>query len=112
MFNLVAPALGRPRLPSPGHSLQSAFLSHVAVAADDDEAIVALISEACRDALARGIDYVMLAFAERNPLAAAVRARFPCHSYVSMIYVVYWDDGKEAAAQLDDRIPHPEVAIL
>jgi len=112
LANFVAPLLGRPRLPAPGARLESAFLSHVAVAADDTETLVALIGEACREALRRGLDYVMLAFAERNPLAAAIRNRFPCHSYVSMIYVVYWDDGASAAAHLDARVPHPEVAVL
>ncbi len=111
-FNLVAPLMGRPRLPAPGARLESAFLSHVAVAPDDDEALVALISAASRQALRRGIDYVMIAFAERNPLATVVRKRFPCHSYVSMIYVVYWEDGAAAAAELDGRMPHPEMAIL
>ncbi len=111
-FNLVAPILGRPRLPSPGAQLESAFLSHVAVEPDGGEFLVALVADACRKALARGIDYVMIAFAERNPLAAVLRKRFPTHSYVSVIYVVYWEDGEAAAAELDGRMPHPEMAIL
>ncbi|NND48477.1 MAG: hypothetical protein HKN55_12555 [Woeseiaceae bacterium] len=111
-FNLVAPLLGRPRLPAPGARLESAFLSHAAIAPDDEEALVALIAAASREALRRGIDYVMIAFADRNPLAKIVRKRFPCHSYVSMIYVVYWEDGAAAAAELDGRLPHPEMAIL
>jgi len=111
-FNLVAPFMKRPRLPAPGARLESAFLSHVAVATDNEEALVSLIAGASREALRRGIDYVMIAFADRNPLATVVRKRFPCHSYVSMIYVVYWEDGATAAAELDGRMPHPEMAIL
>jgi len=111
-FNLVAPLAGRPRLPAPGARLESAFLSHAAIAGDDEETLLALVAEASREATRLGIDYVMIAFAERNPLAAIVRRRFPCHSYVSMIYVVYWDDGQAAAAELDGRMPHPEMAIL
>jgi hypothetical protein len=112
LLNAVAPLLSRPRLPSPGARLESAFLSHVAVSPDDEQTLVALVGNACQEALARGLDYVMLAFAERNPLADVIRKRFPCHNYVSMIYVVYWEDGAAAASQLDDRIPHPEVAVL
>ena len=112
LLNVLAPLLSRPRLPSPGARLESAFLSHVAVAPDDEQTLVALVGHACQEALARGLDYVMLAFAERNPLANVIRKRFPCHNYVSMIYVVYWEDGAVAASQLDNRIPHPEVAIL
>jgi len=111
-FNLAAPLLGRPRLPAPGARLESAFLSHVSVAPDDEEALVSLIADASREALQRGIDYVMIAFADRNPLAAIVRKRFPCHSYVSMVYLVYWDDGAASVAELDGRMPHPEMAIL
>jgi hypothetical protein len=112
LLNVVAPLLSRPRLPSPGARLESAFLSHVAVGPDDEQTLLALVGHACQEAVARGLDYVMLAFAERNPLAAVIRKRFPCHEYVSMIYVVYWEDGAAAAGELDNRIPHPEVAIL
>lgn len=111
-FNVVAPTLGRPRLPAPGARLENAFLSHVAVEPDDAETLIALIRYACRHALKRGLVYVMLAFAERNPLTAVIRKCFPSHSYVSMVYVVYWDDGKAAAGELDGRMPHPEMAIL
>jgi hypothetical protein len=112
LFNLVAPMFSRPRLPPPGSQLQSAFLSHVAVQQDDEEALVSLIGHACHAARLRKLDYVMVAFAERNPLAESVRKNFSCHEYVSMIYVVYWKDSIEAVDNLDDRIPHPEVAIL
>ena len=112
LLNLFAPLLGRPQLPPPGAGLESAFLSHVAVAEDDGETLEALIACSCRHAIERGIDYVMISFAERHPLAAVVRKRFPCHNYVSVLYVVYWDDGADAASSLDNRIPHPEVAIL
>ena len=112
LLNLAAPLLGRPRLPTPRARLESAFLSHVAVAEDDGETLEALIACSCRRAIERGIDYVMISFAERHPLTAVVRERFPCHSYVSVLYVVYWEDGADAAESLDNRIPHPEVAIL
>jgi hypothetical protein len=111
-FNIVTPLIGRPRLPVPGTRLETAFLSHVVGDPDDEETLTALIRHACRQALHRGLDYVMIAFAERNPLSAIISRRFRCHSYVSMIYLVYWDDGASEAARLDGRIPHPEMAIL
>ena len=112
LLNLVAPLAGRPRLPAPGARIESAFLSHLAVDEDDHEALVALVAAACRNAALRGIDYVMISLAGRHPLASVIRKRFPCHDYVSMIYVVFWEDGREEVDALDDRIPHPEVAIL
>lgn len=112
LLNLVAPLAGRPRLPVPGARLESAFLSHLAVEDDDDAALIELVANGCRTAVQRGIDYVMVALAARHPLAAVIRKRFPCHDYVSMIYLVYWEDGRDDADAVDDRIPHPEVAIL
>ena len=112
LLNVVAPILGRPRLPSPGAKLESAFLSHVAVNEDDEESLIALVAASCEQAMKKDIDYVMISFATRNPLANVIRKRFTSHEYISVIYVVFWDDGAGAVSMLDDRIPHPEVAIL
>ena len=111
-YNLVAPLRRRPRLPAPGARLESAYLSHLNVGPDDADAVVALVAAACREAAGRGLDYVMLGLDEANPLCAVLRARFPTHSYVSMVYVVYWEDGADAAVAIDGRMLHPEVAIL
>ena len=112
MLNLAAPVLRQPRLPAPGGRLESAFLSHLSVDEGDAAVSLALVGEAARRARARGIDYLMLGLAERHPLRQTLQKRLHCHSYVSMIYVVYWDDGREAAAGIDDRMPHPELALL
>jgi hypothetical protein len=112
LLNLVAPVMGRPRLPAPGARLESAFLSHLAIDEDDSEALVALVAAGCRVAARRGIDYAMVSLPNRHPLASVIRKRFPCHDYVSMIYLVFWEDGRDDADALDDRIPYPEVAIL
>jgi hypothetical protein len=112
LLNIVAPLIGRPRLPFPGAKLESAFLSHVAVNEDDEESLVALVAAGCEHAIRKNLDYVMISFAERNPLANVIRKRFTSHEYVSVIYVVFWEDGAEAVSMLDGRIPHPEVAIL
>jgi hypothetical protein len=112
LFNLVAPVLRQPGLPPPGHSLESAFLSHLSVNPDDDQALLTLVGEAARYALDRGIDYLILGLAERNTFCKLLQKRFTCHQYVSMIYLVYWPDGCEYAGKIDDRMPHPEMAIL
>ena len=78
----------------------------------DEEALLALVRQAARHAIPRGIDYLMVGLAARNPLAKVLEKRLYCHKYASMIYVVYWDDGREIASTIDNRIPQPEVAIL
>ena len=112
LLNLAAPALRQPRLPAPGGRLESAFLSHLSVDAGDEAALLALVGEAARRARDRGIDYLMLGLAERHPLRRTLQKRLNSHSYVSVIYVVYWDDGRGAASSIDDRVPHPELALL
>lgn len=111
-MNFVAPFRNRPRLPPPGHELKSAFLSHLSVEPDDEETLLTLIQKAGQQAVRRGIDYVMLGLAERHSHCRLLQKRFSCHKYVSMIYLVYWQDGEEYASGIDDRIPHPEMAIL
>jgi hypothetical protein len=112
LYNLAAPVMRRPRLPPPGAGLNHAFLSHLAVSPDDSEAALALVRSACLEAGRRGIDYVLVGLAERNPLCRVLAGRFPCHRYTSIMYVVYWEDGKKAAEMIDGRLPHPELAIL
>ena len=111
-FNVIAPLLRRPRLPPTGRSIESAFLSHLSVDEGDEEALLALVRHAARQAIERGIDYLMIGLAARNPLSKILQTRFHCHEYASMIYLVYWDDGRGLASTIDDRIPHPEVSIL
>lgn len=111
-FNVVAPLLRQPRLPSPGQNIQSAFLSHISVDQGDEAILLALIRYAARQAATREIDYLMLGFADRNPFSRFLQKHFSCHRYESMIYLVYWEDGREYASTIDERIPHPEVAIL
>ena len=111
-FNLVAPLLRQPRLPPPGNPLEGAFLSHLSVDQDDEATFLALVKRAAENAVARGIDYLMIGLAERNGLCRLLQKRFSCHRYSSMLYLVYWEDGRDYAAGIDNRIPHPEMAIL
>jgi hypothetical protein len=111
-FNLVAPILRQPRLPAPGSRLETTFLSHLGVAPDDADRLVAMVRAACRNALQRGLDYVMLAAAVRDPMYAAIQRHFSCHSFDSMLYLAYWEDGRTEAGCVDKRIARPEMAIL
>ena len=112
VLNFAAPVLRQPRLPAPGGCLESAFLSHLSVDTEDEAGLLALVGEAARRARSRGIDYLMLGLAERHPLVPVVQKRLHCHNYVSMVYVVYWEDGREAASGIDGRMPHAELALL
>ena len=112
VINLARPWLAAPRLPRPGEQLRSAFVSHVAVDDDDPDLLVALLAAAYNDAVGGPLDCLLLGFARRNPLLRAVEASFQHRQYVSILYVVHWEDGAAAVDALDGRIPHLEAAIL
>lgn len=112
VWNLLGSLHGRPRLPRPGEALRSAFLSHLAVDDDDETVLLALLHAAHADAVARPIDYLHLGLARRHPAFEAVRARFPAREYVSLLYLVHLAGESEATDAVDDRVAHPEVAIL
>ena len=91
---------------------ETTFLSHLAVPPDDADSLVTMVRAACRNALQRGLDYVMLAAAVRDPVYKAVQRNFSCHSFDSMLYLAYWEDGRTEAGCVDKRIARPEMAIL
>ncbi len=112
LVNIFGPWIRQPYLPPPGSVLKSAFASHLAVDDDDADTALALLRRACAEALSRGIDHLVLAFARRHPLLAPVKRAFPHREYVSVLYQVYWDEDLDRVPTLDDRIPHVEVATL
>lgn len=112
VVNALAPLLGVPRLPPVGGQLRHAFLSHLAVDDDAPELAVALLARLANRALERRLAYVALSLAERSPLTLSVRRAFRTLVYPSVIHTVHWDDGREAVARLDGRLPHLDVAVL
>jgi len=112
MVNAVGPWFGVPKLPAPGGAVRNAFLSHVAVDDDDPDVLVSLVAEAMASPRASNVAYLVTGFAERDPLLRAITGTFACRRYSSLVYLVHWEDGADAVAALDGRIPHLEVAIL
>jgi hypothetical protein len=110
--NLLAPWLGTPRLPDPGQPLPHAYLSHLAVDGDDPEIFRALVEAAHAEARARRYVYVVIGLAARHPWRAWIESRFNPRTYASVLYAVHWEDGAQAVADLDERMPHVEVALL
>ncbi|HSS48321.1 MAG TPA: hypothetical protein VLX28_05185, partial [Thermoanaerobaculia bacterium] len=108
-MNLLAPGLGTPRLPDPGHALPHAYLSHLAVDGDDPEIFRALVEAAYAEARARRYVYVVTGLAARHPWNAWLEKRFKPRAYASILYAVLWENEVVA---LDGRMPHVEVALL
>lgn len=110
-INLAAPLLGSQRLPEPGEALRHAYLSHVAVDDDSRDVFEALLVAAMNRARDLSMGYVVAGFAAQHPLLSVVRSHGNPREYVSLLYVVHWDDAG-TTAQLDGRVPHVEVALL
>jgi hypothetical protein len=111
-INRGAWLVGAPRLPDPGRALPHAYLSHVAVDGDDAAVFERLLGAILEEARRRGCAYLVAGFAARHPFLAAVRRRCRAREYASLLHVVHGEDGAGAAARLDDRVPHVEVALL
>jgi hypothetical protein len=105
LLRLLRPVLGLPEL---GEPLRMAYLSHVAVVDDDPGVLVELIRGTMVRARERGIRYLVLGLAERNPMLPAVRELFDPIEYGTSLYRVSW----EAAPDPDSRPCHVEVATL
>ncbi len=111
-INRFSPLMGMPRLPEPGQRLPHAYLSHLAVNEDDPEIFQALVEAAYAEARTRRYVYMVIGLAARHPWRSWLERRFKPRTYSSVLYAVQWEDGAEAVAALDGRMPHVEVALL
>lgn len=101
---------GLPRLPAVGAQVRHAFAAFVSVADGDVGAFVALVESSRHLAHERGIDFVTLGLAERDPFLAHVRGRAAVE-YRSTLYVVDWNPTGDGHG-LDDRTVGIEIALL
>jgi hypothetical protein len=115
-INFVGRVCNAPHLPPVGTKLNLFYLSHVAIEDDDPEVFPALLAAACDPSEMRGDGFLeaqfVLGLSERSPLLGAIPRGLCRHTYRTNLYVVHWDDGRAAAAELDDRVCQPEVALL
>lgn len=112
MVNLFAPATGLPRLPPVGTPLSQIYLSHLAVDGDQPEVFSSLLQAARQEAARRGGESLLIGLSDRHPLRKRLGREFRRLEYQSLLYLVHWEDGAEAAAALDDRPVHVELATL
>ncbi len=112
LINLLARFLDVPRLPRVGERLSSCFVSHLAIDNDDPQVSAALLRLVYNETLRRGFNYFLLGMAETNPLRPLLTKNYLHITYPSQIYLMAWEDGLEAIAQVDPRTPGLEIAIL
>ena len=101
-----------PPPPAPGTAFSHAYLPHVAVDNHDGEILRAMMATAISASLGKGYDYLTIGFSKRNPLLDVAKRNFKYLEYRSLLGLLHWEDGAKAADELDDRIPHIEIAVL
>jgi hypothetical protein len=110
--NLAAAILRMPRLPAVGVALRQVYLSHLAVTDDDPALFRALIAAGLAEAHRRGFELALVGLAARHPLAPALAQAWRHREYRSLLHLVHWDDGRAAAAAVEPRLTHVEIAML
>jgi len=111
-LNLASRIVGGTRLPAVGQTLANAFVSHLKVAPDEPDALIALTTELRTLAAQRQIEILTLGFAANDSRLATIRRSFRVREYHSRLYIVRWPETGGAARDLDARILAPETALL
>ncbi len=112
LINLTARALGIPTLPAVNSKIKHAYASHLAVDYDDPEIYKALVRSLYNHAVDDGFYYFMVGLCENHPFLEQTQKEYAHIDYKSILYLVTWDMDKDVQAELDDRLPAPEIAIL
>jgi hypothetical protein len=114
-YNVGARLLARPLLPAVGEKISYAYASFVCIADDDHEVFSALLRRVYCATAERGYSYLMVGFDERDPLLKIARS-YSHIAYRSRIFLAGWNQEanifERFYEQLDDRVPHLEIAFL
>lgn len=108
-YNAAARLLHARPLTPVGEAIPLAFGACVSVADDDPAVMHALVRAASHHAADLGKAYLMLGFADTDPLLQVALA-WPHITYRSDVYALSW--SVDPAKVLDRRLPYVEVATL
>ena len=111
IYNTAAKVLRRATLPKPGTALRFGYGSFFCAVNDDAAIARELIVRLLAAARARGLDHLLVGFAESDPLLSTARA-FRHVAYPAGIFTVAWDDGNDFHDGLDARPRFLEIASL
>ncbi len=103
IYNTAAKVLRRATLPKPGTVLRFGYGSFFCVANDDAALARELIVRLLGEARVRGLEHLLVGFAESDPLLAAART-FRHVAYPAGIFTVAWDDGNDSTSDFHDRL--------
>lgn len=111
LINLGLKSVGFSALPAAGERLSCAYFCFAAVK-DNDPRIMRTLINAARMLSARsGYSHLLVGFHGKNPAACAVEGMTKL-VYRSRLFFVGWEKELETFAQLDNRMPYFDPAIL
>jgi hypothetical protein len=111
-LNMLGSLTGLSHMPPPGQALRQVYLSLAAVDGDDPAMLVQLVKDSLAEAARRGFDLAVIGVADTNPMLPLLRGSFRARDYRSRLYLVHWDDGREAVENLGSRPLHVEAGLL
>jgi len=100
-----------PYLPEPNTPLRYLYASHLAIDGDDPAVFAVLLRALYNHNLEHDYSYFMIGLAESNPLRKIVKGYRPL-TYISQLYLVDWEKGRNLLESIDQHIPGLEVATL
>lgn len=110
-YNFAARYTSRKPLPRKGGRLPFFYLTWIAIDGDDPIVFRELIEVVYADRRQGPWHFFMAGLHQNNPLVAVLRT-FRSIAAAGKLFIVHWDDGRAAFDQLDQRIPHIEIAAL
>ncbi len=111
-INLLARFVDFPSLPTIGMPLHHCYASHLAIDRDQPHIFASLLRAVYNETARRGFDYFMIGLCDSNPLCPVLSRSYLHITYPSQIYLMAWEDGMDAVAQVDGRMPGIEIALL
>jgi len=111
LLNMFSFLGGWPYLPEPNTPLRYLYASHLAIDDDDPAVFAVLLRALYNHNLEHDYSYFMIGLAESNPLRKIVKEYRPL-TYISQLYLVDWEKGRNLLESIDQRIPGLEIATL
>jgi hypothetical protein len=110
LLNIVAPFVGKPRLPAIGEPLHLVYLSALGIVDDRTEILLPLLWAALNLASRRGADAAVLGIDARHPWVSEIRSAFAAIEYRTELYCVVPDGcGPPLRA---DQLTMPDVGLM
>ncbi len=112
LINLLSRLVDIPNLPRVDSPLHYCYASHLAVDNDDSKIFSSLLRAIYNETNRRGFNYFMIGLSQTNPMRRVLTKSYLHFTYPSQIYLMAWQDGLDAIAQVGGQVPGLEIAVL